>query len=31
MRALEGYEKAFRLDYILTLATVNNLGVLYMD
>lgn len=29
--ALQGYEKAFGLDYKLTLDTVNNLGILYMD
>lgn len=29
MRALEGYEKAWRAEYILTLATINNLGNLY--
>ena len=30
-RALDGYEKAFGPDHLLTLSTVNNLGSLYAD
>jgi tetratricopeptide (TPR) repeat protein len=31
IRALDGYEKAWGLDHISTLVTVNNLGILYAD
>ena len=31
LRALEGKEKAFGLDHISTLNTINNLGILYFD